>query len=100
MIPPDPAAQDEAFVANQAFLRRLARELVGDAALADDLVQDTWMAVAAEYLGEPADVVEGRVRAIAPRMMRVLEVAKSENLTPHQAADRIVRERLATANKN
>jgi leucine dehydrogenase len=56
--------------------------------------------VAAEYLGEPADVVEGRVRAIAPRMMRVLEVAKSENLTPHQAADRIVRERLATANKN
>lgn len=34
----------EAFVANQAFLRRLARELVGDPARADDLVQDTWLA--------------------------------------------------------
>ncbi|MGQ0532600.1 MAG: Leu/Phe/Val dehydrogenase [Caulobacteraceae bacterium] len=52
--------------------------------------------VSAEYLGEPADVVETRVRAIAPRLMRVLETAKSENITPHQAADRIVRERLAS----
>jgi leucine dehydrogenase len=55
--------------------------------------------VSAEYLGEPADVVEGRVRAIAPRLMRVLETAKSEGLTPHQAADRIVRERIAAARK-
>jgi leucine dehydrogenase len=55
--------------------------------------------VSAEYLGEPADVVESRVRAIAPRLMRVLETAKSEDLTPHQAADRIVRERLAAARK-
>ncbi|MBC7769155.1 MAG: Glu/Leu/Phe/Val dehydrogenase [Phycisphaerales bacterium] len=56
--------------------------------------------VSAEYLGEPADVVEDRVRAIAPRLLRVLETAKSESLTPHQAADRIVRERIAAAKKN
>jgi leucine dehydrogenase len=55
--------------------------------------------VSAEYLGEPADVVEGRVRAIAPRLMRVLETAKSEGVTPHQAADRIVRERISAARK-
>ncbi len=55
--------------------------------------------VSAEYLGEAADVVEARVHAIAPRLMRVLETAKSENITPHQAADRIVREKLAAARK-
>jgi leucine dehydrogenase len=55
--------------------------------------------VSAEYLGEAADVVEGRVRAIAPRLMRVLESAKSKGLTPHQAADAIVRDRLAAARK-
>lgn len=55
--------------------------------------------VSAEYLGEAADVVEGRVRAIAPRLMRVLETAKSEGVTPHQAADRIVRERISAARK-
>lgn len=56
--------------------------------------------VSAEYLGEAADVVEARVRAIAPRLLRVLETAKSEKLTPQAAADRIVRERLAAAKKN
>ncbi|MGD9979536.1 MAG: Leu/Phe/Val dehydrogenase [Hyphomonadaceae bacterium] len=55
--------------------------------------------VSAEYLGEAADVVEARVHAIAPRLMRVLETAKSETLTPHQAADRIVRAKLAAARK-
>jgi leucine dehydrogenase len=55
--------------------------------------------VSAEYLGEPAGAVEARVRAIAPRLMRVLESAKSQGVTPHQAADRIVRERLAAAKK-
>ncbi|MGD9966543.1 MAG: Leu/Phe/Val dehydrogenase [Hyphomonadaceae bacterium] len=53
--------------------------------------------VSAEYLGEAAEVVEARVRAIAPRLMRVLETAKSENITPHRAADRIVRAKLAAA---
>jgi leucine dehydrogenase len=55
--------------------------------------------VSAEYLGEAADVVEARVRAIAPRVMRVLDIAKSEGITPQAAADRIVREKLAAARK-
>jgi leucine dehydrogenase len=42
---------------------------------------------------ERSDAVEARVRAIAPRVLRVLDIAKSDNITPHQAADRIVRER-------
>jgi leucine dehydrogenase len=53
--------------------------------------------VSAEYLGEAADVVEARVRAIAPRLLRVLETAKSDTITPQAAADRIVREKLAAA---
>ena len=55
--------------------------------------------VSAEYLGEAAHVVEARVRAIAPRVVRVLDIAKSENITPQAAADRIVREKLAAARK-
>jgi leucine dehydrogenase len=55
--------------------------------------------VSAEYLGEPAEVVETRVRAIAPRLMYVLETARREGIPPHQAADRIVRERLAAARR-
>jgi leucine dehydrogenase len=57
------------------------------------------ISVSAEYLGESESAVVARVRAIAPRLMRVLETAKSEGVTPHQAADRIVRERLAAARK-
>jgi len=53
--------------------------------------------VSAEYLGEAADVVEARVRGIAPRLMKVLEAAKSQGVPPHAAADKIVRERLASA---
>jgi len=55
--------------------------------------------VSAEYLGEAADVVEARVRAIAPRVLRVLDIAKSEGITPQAAADRIVREKLEAARK-
>ena len=55
--------------------------------------------VSAEYLGEAADVVEGRVRAIAPRLLKVLETAKSENVPPHVAADRLVRAKLQAARK-
>lgn len=55
--------------------------------------------VSAEYLGEAADVVEARVRAIAPRVLRVLDIAKSANITPQAAADRIVDEKLAAARK-
>jgi hypothetical protein len=55
--------------------------------------------VSAEYLGEPADVVENRVAAIAGRLMKVLEAAKTDGVPPHQAADRIARERIAAASK-
>lgn len=55
--------------------------------------------VSAEYLGEPAEVVEARVRAIAPRLMYVLETARRDAIPPHEAADRIVRERLAAARR-
>jgi leucine dehydrogenase len=55
--------------------------------------------VSAEYLGEPADVVDGRLRAIAPRLLKVLEAAKSENVPPNVAADRIVRAKLEAARK-
>lgn len=57
------------------------------------------ISVSAEYLGEAESAVDARVKAIAPRLMRVLETAKSEGVTPHQAADRIVRARLAAAQK-
>ncbi len=57
------------------------------------------ISVSAEYLGEPEEAVDARVRAIAPRLMSVLETAKRENIPPHQAADRIVRERIAAARK-
>jgi len=55
--------------------------------------------VSAEYLGEAADVVEARVRAIAPRVVHVLDIAKRDSITPQAAADRIVREKLAAARK-
>ncbi len=55
--------------------------------------------VSAEYLGETDAAVDARVRAIAPRLLRVLETAKSEKLTPQAAADRIVHEKLAAARK-
>ena len=55
--------------------------------------------VSAEYLGESADVVDARIRAIASRLLNVLETAKSQGVPPHEAADRIVRERLAAAKR-
>jgi leucine dehydrogenase len=55
--------------------------------------------VSCEYLGESASVAESKVRAIPQRLLRVMEVAKSENIPPHQAADRIVREKIASARK-
>ena len=58
------------------------------------------ISVSAEYLGESEAAVDARVRAIAPRLTKVLETAKAEGLTPHQAADRIVRERIAAAKKH
>lgn len=55
------------------------------------------ISVSAEYLGESAAAVEARVRAIPDRLLRVLAAAEAEGLAPHQAADRIVRDRIAAA---
>ncbi|MBL8544583.1 MAG: Glu/Leu/Phe/Val dehydrogenase [Hyphomonadaceae bacterium] len=55
--------------------------------------------VSAEYLGETADVVDARIRAIAPRLLKVLEAAKADGVPPHVAADRIVRARIAAARR-
>ncbi len=56
--------------------------------------------VSAEHLGESEAAVDARVRAIPGRLVLVLEIAKAEGLTPHQAADGIVRERIAAAKRN
>jgi leucine dehydrogenase len=56
--------------------------------------------VSAEYLGETADLVEARVNAIADRLMMVLEEAKRDGVPPGEAADRIVRRKLAAAQQH
>jgi leucine dehydrogenase len=53
--------------------------------------------VSAEYLGESVAAVDARVRAIPARVLTVLDAAKRENIPPHAAADRIVRQRIAAA---
>ncbi len=53
--------------------------------------------VSAEYLGEPADVVETRLRAVATRLLKVMEKAKAEGVPPNVAADAMVREKLRAA---
>ena len=58
------------------------------------------ISVSAEYLGESEAAVDARVRAIAPRVVQVIETAKAERVSPHQVADRIVRERIGAAKKN
>jgi leucine dehydrogenase len=55
--------------------------------------------VSAEYLGESEASVEARVRAIPGRVLAVIEAAARDGISPHVAADRIVRERLAAAQK-
>ncbi|HEX6883756.1 MAG TPA: sigma-70 family RNA polymerase sigma factor, partial [Planctomycetota bacterium] len=42
-LPFQPIPAPDEFLANQGFLRRLARELIRDAARAEDLLQDTWL---------------------------------------------------------
>ncbi|MBL8531626.1 MAG: Glu/Leu/Phe/Val dehydrogenase [Hyphomonadaceae bacterium] len=53
--------------------------------------------VSAEYLGESEAAVRARVEAIAPRLMHILAAAKAQGVLPHQAADHIVREKIAAA---
>lgn len=45
--------------------------------------------VAAEYLGESAEDVRGRVMAIGPRTREILEAAASDGLAPSLVADRM-----------
>jgi leucine dehydrogenase len=53
--------------------------------------------VVAEYLGEPHDQVEGRVRAIGERLGALLAQAKAEGCPPHELADAIARARIGRA---
>ena len=57
------------------------------------------ISVSAEYLGESVAAVDARVAAIPGRVLSVLDKAKAEAIPPHQAADEIVRQRLAAAQK-
>ena len=56
-----------ALLAHAAWLRRLARSLVGDGAAADDLVQETWVAALRRPPAED--------RPVRPWLRRVLENA-------------------------
>jgi RNA polymerase sigma factor (sigma-70 family) len=68
MMGTDSANRDpHALLAHAAWLRRLARSLVGDGAAADDLVQETWVAA----LRRPPDAS----RPLRPWLRRVLENA-------------------------
>jgi leucine dehydrogenase len=57
------------------------------------------ISVSAEYLGESEAAVDQRVRAIPVRLMNVIEAARDMGVAPHQAADEVVRARLAAAHK-
>jgi len=57
------------------------------------------ISVSGEYLGDTEAAVDARVRAIAPRVVRVVEEARAANAPPHQIADKIVREKIAAAAK-
>jgi leucine dehydrogenase len=56
--------------------------------------------VSCEYLGEPEEAVDAKVRAIAGRVVGVVEAGKCEGVSPHIIADRMVRERIAAAKKH
>lgn len=56
--------------------------------------------VSCEYLGQSEAAVDRSVRAIPGRVTNVLGIAMRDNIPPHQAADRIVRERIAAARKS
>lgn len=53
--------------------------------------------VVAEFLGEPQDRVEGRVKAIGPRLERILMQAKAEARPSGEIADEMARTRVADA---
>jgi leucine dehydrogenase len=53
--------------------------------------------VAAEFLGEPQDRVEARVRVIADRLALILAQAKAEGRPTHELADEAARARIGRA---
>ncbi len=55
--------------------------------------------VSCEYLGEAAEAVDAKVRAIAPRVMAVVEEGRREGVSPHLVSDRLVRAKIAAARK-
>lgn len=58
------------------------------------------ISVSAEYLGETVEAVDARVRAVGARTLKIVEQAKRDGVSPHVAADAIVRARLAAAKKS
>ncbi|MBS0385152.1 MAG: Glu/Leu/Phe/Val dehydrogenase [Proteobacteria bacterium] len=55
--------------------------------------------VSCEYLGESEQAVDAKVRAIAPRVMAVVEAGRREGVSPHLVSDRLVRAKIAAARK-
>jgi len=55
--------------------------------------------VSCEYLGEAAEAVDAKVRAIAPRVMAVVAEGRREGVSPHLVSDRLVRAKIAAARK-
>jgi leucine dehydrogenase len=55
--------------------------------------------VSCEYLGEAAEAVDAKVRAIAPRVLAVVEEGRREGVSPHLVSDRLVRAKIAAARK-
>lgn len=51
--------------------------------------------VSCEYLGEAAEAVDAKVRAIAPRVQHVVEEGRREGVSPHLVSDRLVRAKIA-----
>jgi len=51
--------------------------------------------VSCEYLGEAAEAVDAKVRAIAPRVLAVVDEGRREGVSPHLVSDRLVRAKIA-----
>jgi len=97
--PFQPMAEPDAFLANQNFLRALARGLIHDAAQAEDLLQDTWLAWRERRpagLGEPrawlTRVLQNRAKNARREELRR---AERERLAARgEAGDELARETL------
>lgn len=73
MNPPDLHSNPEALLAHAEWIRALARRLVTDESLADDVVQEAWLAMLRHPLRgvrDPAGWIAGVVRNLARRAQR------------------------------